>query len=251
MATGISVSKLIIYSVVSIPVGIGVSKSILHTVVTVPKGVGISKSNWYSAITVPKGLNSSKFIVYSVKDACIMVSKVNLYSVITGTSIPQFPDLPPPNYSLLEMPSFDTTILPYGNRVEQRINKQGKPRWTFNLTWDSLSNKDKNTLEQFYIARKGAYEKFVWNHPAPSEVIGTDGFNYSCILSHKADNSNKPITGANYDLYWKKNGIDGILWALDSIYKRNFMVRFKIDSNNFIYFEYNLWQFNNIELIEV
>lgn len=46
-----------------------------------------------------------------------------------------------------------------------------------------------------------------------SEVIGTDALNYRCIYSHKADSTNKPITGANHLLYWEQAGVSGLPWV--------------------------------------
>ena len=48
---------------------------------------------------------------------------------------------------------------------------------------------------------------------APSEVTGTDGKIYTCILGHTGAASNKPITGANYTTYWIQEGVSGGVWA--------------------------------------
>lgn len=51
-----------------------------------------------------------------------------------------------------------------------------------------------------------------------SEVIGSDALNYSCIRSHQSEALNKPITGANYLLYWEQSGSSGSAWATDTDY---------------------------------
>ncbi|MDD4985565.1 MAG: DUF2341 domain-containing protein, partial [Dehalococcoidales bacterium] len=48
-----------------------------------------------------------------------------------------------------------------------------------------------------------------YNSTAISKVIGTDGKDYKCILSHTAGDSNKPITGALYETYWQDNSTTG------------------------------------------
>mgnify|MGYP001175483004 CR=1 FL=1 len=55
-----------------------------------------------------------------------------------------------------------------------------------------------------------------------SEVIGTDGLNYSCILNHTSANANKPITGANWSTYWTQTGTGGGSWQEGKNYKSNF-----------------------------
>ena len=55
-----------------------------------------------------------------------------------------------------------------------------------------------------------------------SEVIGTDGLNYSCILNHTSTNANKPITGANWSTYWTQTGTGGGSWQEGKNYKSNF-----------------------------
>ena len=46
-----------------------------------------------------------------------------------------------------------------------------------------------------------------------STVIGSDGLKYQCIKSHTADTTNKPITGANYLLFWVQAGTAGSAWV--------------------------------------
>lgn len=53
---------------------------------------------------------------------------------------------------------------------------------------------------------------------APSEVVGTDGENYSCILGHTSAAANRPISGANYTTYWIKTGTSGGVWATPTAY---------------------------------
>lgn len=53
---------------------------------------------------------------------------------------------------------------------------------------------------------------------ASSEVTGTDGSIYTCILSHTATADNCPVTGANYTTYWSQKGDTGGTWTLGTAY---------------------------------
>ncbi len=156
-----------------------------------------------------------------------------------------------PWYSLFESPVFATRVIEYGNKIEQRIQTNSNEQWRFQLQWDILSEADKQTLQQFYLNRKGKFEAFTWNHPEPSQVKGTDGLNYTCKKTHIATNDNKPITGGSYATYWTKAGNRGITWASGSKYKYDFLCRFNDDAVNYEYFNFKLWKWNKVELIEV
>lgn len=51
-----------------------------------------------------------------------------------------------------------------------------------------------------------------------SVVTGTDALAYKCIQSHVADTDNKPITGANWRLYWELGGSGPSSWATSTSY---------------------------------
>jgi len=51
-----------------------------------------------------------------------------------------------------------------------------------------------------------------------SVVTGTDAVVYKCIQSHTASTLNKPITGANYKLFWEAGGSGPSVWAEDTEY---------------------------------
>jgi len=53
------------------------------------------------------------------------------------------------------------------------------------------------------------------------EVIGTDTLNYTCIRNHISDSTNKPITGANWAIYWIQAGSSGIAWVSGTAYISN------------------------------
>lgn len=53
---------------------------------------------------------------------------------------------------------------------------------------------------------------------APSEVVGTDGKNYTCWKQHTSALANKPITGGFYPLFWYEAGSAGGVWAVAQLY---------------------------------
>lgn len=59
-----------------------------------------------------------------------------------------------------------------------------------------------------------------------SEVDGSDALNYRCIKSHTAAALNKPITGADYLLYWELGGSSGSAWVTGTSYTAPEHLRF-------------------------
>lgn len=51
-----------------------------------------------------------------------------------------------------------------------------------------------------------------------SVVTGTDAAPYKCIQNHVADTTNKPVTGANWRLYWEAGGSGAVAWAASTNY---------------------------------
>lgn len=71
---------------------------------------------------------------------------------------------------------------------------------------------------------------YVW--PAPtsvgttSEVTGTDALNYSCIMGHTSAAADRPITGANWRLYWRQTGSAGSTWVTGTAYTNGELLRY-------------------------
>jgi hypothetical protein len=61
-------------------------------------------------------------------------------------------------------------------------------------------------------------EKTTKTFTASSEVTGTDGSIYTCILSHTSSLTNKPVDGPNYTTYWTKRGTTGGVWVVSTSY---------------------------------
>lgn len=91
--------------------------------------------------------------------------------------------------------------------------KSGDPRSVFLPEHKTLSSK---TL-------------FVWpmltSVNTQSVVTGTDAAAWKCIKSHTSDSTNKPITGANYLLYWESGGSGPSSWATATSYTAPQQVR--------------------------
>jgi hypothetical protein len=68
-------------------------------------------------------------------------------------------------------------------------------------------------------------DPLAWVHPVlatagtvSSEVTGTDGLNYVCILGHTSIASNRPITGPDWHLYWDQQDAGGAAWLTATAY---------------------------------
>ncbi len=51
-----------------------------------------------------------------------------------------------------------------------------------------------------------------------SVVTGTDALTYRCIMPHTAAAVNRPITGANWTMFWELGGSGPAAWAADTSY---------------------------------
>ncbi len=163
------------------------------------------------------------------------------------------------SYGLIEIPTFSTLVIGYGSAIEQRISLDSVETWHFRAQWRTLTEANKDTIQQFFIARKGSFEAFTWIHPRPSQIIGsgTSG-NYTCKKTHTATTSNYPITGTGgtsgtdgWTTFWTASGTSGLVWVSGNRYKYDFLVRFREDMSEFEAFTYNLWSQNVVEFIEV
>lgn len=54
--------------------------------------------------------------------------------------------------------------------------------------------------------------------PTPSVVTGTDSQPYRCITTHRSSAVTRPITGANWSLYWEAGGTGPSAWVADQPY---------------------------------
>ena len=93
--------------------------------------------------------------------------------------------------------------------------------------YDALQEKDiKGDPDTIYFERtKLLIDQRFWVYPVKdslttsSTVLGTDGFTtFTCILSHTSDSTNRPTTGASWELYWHAVGSGGSAWVTATAY---------------------------------
>lgn len=87
------------------------------------------------------------------------------------------------------------------------------------------------TEVRFIQGRRPADNKFwIWPNPSSigttSEVVGTDGQLYACILGHDGAAQNKPITGTDYPMFWKQAGEGTTAWASGTAYTNGELIRY-------------------------
>jgi hypothetical protein len=164
-------------------------------------------------------------------------------------------------YSLIEMPSYDVTIIKYGFRVEQRILNDPDPVRTFEMNFESLLLSDAVLILNFFHARHGNYESFYLQNreeayrPAPwrpattyyagdiVRPVSPNGRSYRCTTagtSHAADEPTWPA------LYHGTVLDNSAVWTENS--RR---VRFVEPSTRFDNFKYSLYSFGAIQFLEV
>ena len=71
-----------------------------------------------------------------------------------------YPESPLPIYPLIVEPEWKTLVSGFDGGGEQRRQKQLFPKYNVVVNYDALSEADMQTLWDFYMARKGAYEAF-------------------------------------------------------------------------------------------
>lgn len=86
-----------------------------------------------------------------------------------------YPEDPIPNYPLVVSPRFKTLIRTAESGIEQRTYKQLYPQYDVVVKYSDLLAADIQTLWDFYIARKGAYEAFFIYDLA---LLGGNAFNH-------------------------------------------------------------------------
>jgi len=94
------------------------------------------------------------------------------------------------------------------------------------VQWNQLTNKvEEGSVKQAYFKNDiDLEEQVLYVNPVPltvtagSEVLGTDGLNYTCIQKHTAAAVNRPITGEGYGLYWQLEGSAGAAWVTGTEY---------------------------------
>lgn len=100
--------------------------------------------------------------------------------------------------------------------------------------YEAISAKDDTgDPEKVYLKRNKDLERqllYVWpalsSVATTSEVIGSDGENYRCMLAHTSAAINKPISGTSYRLFWEQAGTSGSAWITATAYTNGEVIRY-------------------------
>ena len=102
--------------------------------------------------------------------------------------------------------------------------------------YEAITDKnDSGDPEKIYLKRNkdlSCQLLYVW--PAlssvgtTSQVIGSDGQNYRCIMGHTSATISKPITGTSYRIYWEQGGSAGSAWVTATAYTNGELIRYVI-----------------------
>lgn len=84
----------------------------------------------------------------------------------------QFPVSPAPQYPYDLSIVWKTIISSFDSAVEQRRQKQTYAKYDVSLIYNVLTESEFQTLWNFYVARKGAYEAFYFYTPETSDWQG-------------------------------------------------------------------------------
>lgn len=102
--------------------------------------------------------------------------------------------------------------------------------------YEAIADKnDTGDVERVYLKRDRDLDcQLLYVNPAPSsvgttsEVVGSDGVNYRCIMGHTSDTINKPITGTSWRVYWSAGGTSGSAWVTATAYTNGELLRYVI-----------------------
>jgi hypothetical protein len=84
----------------------------------------------------------------------------------------KYPTTPKPQYPYELTTVWKTIISSFDSGTERRRQKQTYPKFNVSLTYETLTKEDIQTLWNFYIARKGAYEAFYFFTPDSADWNG-------------------------------------------------------------------------------
>jgi hypothetical protein len=164
------------------------------------------------------------------------------------------------SYSLIKIPFFDTTIIGYGNKVEQRIGNVSLPRYKFKAKFKRFTDEMADNIMAFFEARKGSLEAFYLQNPEEAYrkaawqadhvyIIGNiihpvtiNGRSYKCTVAGTSHSSAPTFptipneTVADNTVTWREN---------------TYLVRFEVDYINLEYFKYSFYDLGEITFLEV
>lgn len=164
-------------------------------------------------------------------------------------------------YGCVRIPMFDTTILRYGSRVEQRLANLATPYHKFVVQVQIRTLTITNTILAFFVARKGSYEAFYFQNSeeaygdrawvantvyAVGDIVRpttANGRSYKCTTAGTSHGSTQPTWPTTYHGTVADNTVT---WTENS-----YLVRFEEDALNLEGVFRNLYDLGEITLIEV
>ncbi len=80
--------------------------------------------------------------------------------------MPTYPTLSQnPEFPIITEPIWDTSIVHYKGKVEQRKSNIAQEKSRFRFRYKAISTADKDLLQNFFISVKGPHKKFDWTNP--------------------------------------------------------------------------------------
>ncbi|MFA7706548.1 MAG: hypothetical protein WCX91_05565, partial [Candidatus Omnitrophota bacterium] len=88
--------------------------------------------------------------------------------------------------------------------------------WHYNIA----QNKWKELTQPLWNSSSSGRDiHWLKNYPHSDVVLGSDGFDYICILDHTSTNQTKPVTGDDWAIYWRRlNPYETSSWVTDKVY---------------------------------
>ena len=191
-----------------------------------------------------------------------------------------FPDLRI-GYDLTRKPMFNTKIMTSVNGRELRASYQAVPKYEFSLTLPGLQERkgELQAIEDFFIARRGAFDSFLFKMPWDNEYECTfngDGQTDTFQLYKKSGEGVMPLGNTEIfetedPLMWDENldtpmwtDLEALMWAMQYSVSKNgvltlpvplaagdkvtvkgtfyYRCRFADDGQAFTLFSYRLWK---------
>lgn len=72
-------------------------------------------------------------------------------------------------FELTESPRFDTAVIAFGGRSEQRLALDADVRRGYKLRWRVLPPEEMRLVLAFFVARGGRHQRFTFTHPKTGE----------------------------------------------------------------------------------
>lgn len=111
-----------------------------------------------------------------------------------------FPELPGLEWELTKTPIFNTKIMTSVNGRELRASYQAVPKYNISMSFaflrESKGRKELQTLENFFIERRGAFDSFLLKMPEDNEyeyTLTSDG-EATVYQIYKSTNLNIPLS---------------------------------------------------------